>query len=355
MTDITTHIEAAEQALRETTTTYGTWKSRLDAGKYKNPESTKWWQAFDHLRAAKVLDAFPEPPPPPPPPPPSGWGDFFGLCAYRDEDASTIASLGVKHVRMDRPSAARIEAWRAKGVEVLPIACYNPWSDLRSGTTDKYPPDTDARRAEWAKRMVFTWFGMADPPDVCEVWNEPWLTGFWQPAPNAGDYLKLVKAFCAEAWAKWPNLLVLVSADSVGDDGYFRQNLLAADSTGFLNDPRIRPTTHNYVEGRTPTQVTSQPCWWDLDRFKCAYNDFKTHGHPNPKVWVTEMGWESDKVGEQKQADYHVQALGILRNSGMVEKAYSFFLKTNDGWSYNWLRGDNSQKPVCAAVKGLIG
>jgi hypothetical protein len=100
--------------------------------------------------------------------------------------------------------------------------------------------------------------------------------------------------------------------------------------------------------------VTSKPCWWDLDRFKCAYADFKAHGHPNPQVWVTEYGWESDVVGEQHQADYVTQALSIFRNSGQVAAACAFFFMTSNTLSYNWLRPDNSAKPVVAAVRALV-
>jgi hypothetical protein len=78
-------------------------------------------------------------------------------------------------------------------------------------------------------------------------------------------------------------------------------------------------------------------------------------------VHITEYGWVSNTAGgtgasqvtEQQQADYHVQAIGIFRKSGMVASCYSFMLKTGDNWNYNWLRPDGSQKPVCAAVKAI--
>jgi hypothetical protein len=211
--------------------------------------------------------------------------------------------------------------------------------------------------------MVDVWRSMTAPPPVIEVWNEPWLTGFWLPGPDAAAYLELFKAFAAEAWAVWPNVTLLVSAD-YGQGGYeFRKKLLEADTTGFLNDPRILPTTHNYVEGRSPTEVTGTPCAWDLDRFECAYADFKAHGHPDPQVWITEFGWESITPGgrndvtpvtEALQAQYITDALRIFHDSGKVARAFSFLYKRDDPWNYNWLRPDNSQKPVCNAVKTLI-
>jgi Big-like domain-containing protein len=288
----------------------------------------------------------------------TSWTGFVGHDAYRTSDFAQIAASGVKRVRMDNPSASAITAAATYGINVLPIAGYEPWPDLNGGKGDKYPPLPQYYQT-WANRMIAQWSSLPNPPVAIEVWNEPWLPDFWQPMPDPSAYYNLVKVFATEAWKVWPNVKILVSADTAGSTNttgtiLWRKNVLAADATGFLNDPRIQPTTHNYVESRTPTTVTSQPCFWDLDRFKCTYKDFKAHGHPDPQVWVTEYGWESDVVGEQKQANYTTQALSIFKNSGMVAAAYSFLYKTGDQWSYNWLRPDNSAKPVVSAVKTLI-
>jgi hypothetical protein len=298
---------------------------------------------------------------------PSSWTGFVGTNAYRTSDLAQIAATGVKRVRMDNPSASTITAAASYGIDMLPIADYEPWPDLNGGKGDKYPPLPQYYQT-WAVRMIAQWTSLPNPPVAIEVWNEPWLTSFWQPTPDPSAYYNLVRVFATEAWKVWPNVKILVSADTVGSTNttgtnLWRKYVLAADAAGFLNDPRIQPTTHNYVEGRTPTTVTSQPCYWDLDRFKCAYNDFKAHGNPDPQVWVTEYGWESDTpssvhyhdtVSEQQQADYTTQALSIFKSSGMVAAAYAFCYKTGETWSYDWLRPDNSAKPVVSAVGALI-
>jgi hypothetical protein len=296
----------------------------------------------------------PPAPTPTPTPPASSFQSFVGIDSYKTTDFAAMASLGITHTRMDNPSAATIDTARAAGITVLPIADYEPWSDLNGGAGDKTPP-LPQYYATWAQRMVNQWKSMANPPQVFEVWNEPWLSSFWAPGPDAAAYLQLVKAFAQAAWAVWPNATILVSADTMGTNSYpWRAKLIAADTTGFLNDARIKPTSHNYVEGRTPTQVTSSPCSWDLDRYKCAYNDFKAHGNPNPQVWVTEFGWESDVVGEANQAAYTKQAFQSFKSSGMVAAAFTFFLKSSDTWSYNWLRTDNTKKPVAGTIQQLI-
>jgi hypothetical protein len=286
------------------------------------------------------------------------WSGFVGNDAYHTGNFDQIAAMGVTRVRMDNPSASTITTAASYGIDVLPIADYEPWPDLNGGQGDKYPPFPQYYQT-WSDRMIAQWTSLPTPPVAIEVWNEPWMTSFWQPTPDPTAYYNLVKVFATEAWKVWPNVKILVSADTVGNTNtsgtiYWRQYLLAADTTGFLNDPRIQPTTHNYVQDRSPTAVTSQPCWWDLDRFKCAYNDFKAHGNPNPQVWVTEFGWESGVVGEQNQATYTTQAFNIFKNSGMVAAAYSFLYMANNSWDYNWLRPDNSAKPIIPAVEAMI-
>jgi hypothetical protein len=44
----------------------------------------------------------------------------------------------------------------------------------------------------------------------------------------------------------------------------------------------------------------------------------------------------------------------MFKKSGMVEAAYSFLIHTNDKWNYNWLRPDNSEKPVFNSVKNYL-
>lgn len=286
-----------------------------------------------------------------------------GVCAYNGtSDFARIQGLGIKAVRMDRPSASLIEKARTFGIEVLPIADYG-FTDL-SGSGDMQVPPTPQNYGEWSKRMVDTWRSMKDPPKVLEVWNEPWGV-FWKPKPDPVAYLALCKAFAAEAWSVWPTATILVSADeSSAQYGTWRKDLIAADSDGFLKDPRVLPTTHNYAEARTPTQVTKSPCAWDLNRFQCAYNAFKAHGHPNPQVWITEYGWESNTpspgyskygaVTEQQQSDYTIQALDIFRKSGMVAASYSYMVQSNQPWNYNWLKPDNSDKPIISAIKAYV-
>ena len=143
-----------------------------------------------------------------------------------------------------------------------------------------------------------------EPPVAIEVWNEPWI-GFWQPTPDPVAYYNLVKAFATEAWKVWPQMKILVSAETVGSTNttgtiYWRKYLLEADPTGFLNDRRIQPTTHNYVEAglrrghESAVLVGSGPLQVRVQRLQGARES-------GSKVWVTEYGWESAWSGNKRR------------------------------------------------------
>jgi hypothetical protein len=290
--------------------------------------SSNWGKAFAAL--AKIgTQPVPPPVPVPVPPPVNPYQALTGLCAYRTTDFDLIASLGVKHVRMDNPSAATIDLARTKGLEVLPIAGYCPWPDLNGGKSSHTPPLAPLVPT-WAKRLVDQWRGMTNPPKVFEPWNEPW--NFWDIPKDPALYLAMVQAFAQEAWAVWPNATILVSADPNditlgGVKIHWRDALLAADTGKFLTDPRIQPTVHIYCGSAAPDARSSNPCQWDFDRYNCVRDAFKAHGHPNPVPWPTELGWETstaggrpertDLVTEQQQADYTIAAFKKLATAGV--------------------------------------
>lgn len=346
-----TDKELRDAAVAEFTTAQS-YYHKTTQGYVKNPNGSNW-KAGDAAfgRGMSLLGQIGQAPPPNP------WQDFIGVCAYRDEDLDNIAAPGIRHVRRDMygAKAANIVLARSFGIETLPIADYCPWPDLNGGRDDKYPP-LPQFYGEWCKRMLDNWRGMSQPPPAIEVWNEPWLPNFWRPQPDPVAYYQLVLEFNQQARAIWPNVTILWSADEVQQGENVSRKpwiaaVLAADTLGLLRDPRVLPTVHNYAEGRTPTQTTGEPCMWQFDRYKCAYQQTKAHGHPDPKVWVTEYGWESGVVGEANQAAYIKQGLEMMYDSGMVARAYAFFMGTNDSWSYNWLRPDNTEKPVCMEIR----
>jgi hypothetical protein len=300
----------------------------------------------------------------------STYKSFVGVVG---PDLQLISSKGVYNDRIDigRLSKATLDTARAAGESVIPLVAYNPYSDLRpSGTSDHYAPDTTARRITWSQRMMQTVTSIySTPPEALEVWNEPFLQDFWNQGPNGAQYLDLVHQFSQVAWATpgYSNMKILVSCDS-GWGGWC-DNLIAADTNKYLNDPRMFPTAHPYCNDRSPdyhSGTTQAQKDYDCDRYKFTYNIWKAHGAADPKVWLTEFGWvsitagqtcgcsEGPAVSEQTQSDYTVKFYKNAMASGIVAKAYAYMLSPNQTWSYSWLRADNSDKPVISAVKNLV-
>lgn len=234
----------------------------------------------------------------------------------------------------------------------MPVLCY---SQGLSSKGDHYFPDNYQTWADKQVAFVNKW-----KPRAVEIWNEPWLLPFSQGGVNPSGYFQLVKTTAQAIWAQSPATIIVFSLD------YYTQSdpqgqrvwqdlVLQADSGKFLNDPRIRPSTHNYCQTATPEDPRSNG--WGFDRYKLAYNALKAHGHPNPMVHVTEFGWdtfggtEQSPVSEQQQADYTGRALKMMLASGIVEAAYLFMIKSDD-W-YGVFRPDGSNRPVCGVVKAL--
>jgi hypothetical protein len=286
-----------------------------------------------------------------------------------------VKSLNILRVRSDMPNLSKFTAAKTNGIKILPILCYCEYGDLNGGhdgfSNDKYAPLAQYV-GEWARRKLATLKANcgAEIPEAIEVWNEPEWTWAWKPAPSASTYYKMVVETAKQAWAIWPNVKILVSSNPMYSDNLreWRTELLSYDTSKLLADPRIHPTTHNYCQTKPPTfrWPTDDHKWGSFQtRYEDAYNDYKAHGHPDPKVWVTEFGWSTyPRTGEplvdqypvtlEQQRDYTVEAIKIAAASGKVEKMYSFLYRSNEPWNYNWMYPDNTPKLVGAAVKAAL-
>jgi hypothetical protein len=301
--------------------------------------------------ALAALAATPTPPTVPP------LGNYKGfvntgqpadLQRARDE-------MGGTQVRADywRVDDAYVSAANAAGVKVLLMAGYALGLSTRG---DHYPPDA-ASAGLWCDKVVTKTQRYAGSLLAVECWNEPWLLDFWQSGQSPAAYMVLVRALAAKLWAAIPSMPLVVSLDYYMQGGskqgaVWQDALLAADTTGLLADPRIRPTTHNYCGSASPTD--RQGSGWGFQRYSLAYDALKAHGHPNPQVWVGEYGWKAGSgtggvdVGLAEQASYTTQAIKLMRASGKVERAFVFEYKPGDPFNYN-IAG----KPAAAAIGAL--
>ena len=82
----------------------------------------------------------------------------------------------------------------------------------------------------------------------------------------------------------------------------------------------------------------------------------RRYGNPSPRIWLTELGWSSTAIGEQRQAEYLRRALerGCVEWRGQIQAlvVYGWFPDQRTSWwdGYGLLRQDSVPKPAWAAL-----
>jgi hypothetical protein len=230
-----------------------------------------------------------------------------------------------------------------------------------------YPPDS-SHYQDWADKVVeVIGHAIANGVSVSkiELWNEPWLTNFWLPAPDPTAYEQLVTTTANTVWATYPTMQIGISADyweqgaGVPQNTPWFQSVLNADGTGALNDSRYYFTTHNYTESDPPWKTRS--LGFSFDRYSLAHDQAVSHGFTNPHVDVTEYGWRAgdtsggtNDVSVDTQAQYTIDGARQALATGYVDRVFLFEDYPGDTWGYNVHYPDGTVKPVASALKSYI-
>ena len=278
----------------------------------------------------------------------TAWEPPFrlGFCTYNQPDFPDVAATGARYIRTDDPNATKVAQIRAVGCEPIAIARYTLGTITNQATADA-----------WAAAKLAQWTSLPSPPTVIECLNEPWNASFSDFTTNYALYMQILNTFTRQAWALWPSVRILVCGDTGPTAGWL-DAVLAADTQKLYADPRIRPSVHVYCENRTPDNTSGQG-QFNFGRYSLTYSKLRAFGHPNPKCWITEFGWESNTAGsvaagltvtEQEQSDNVIRGLDLLRTSGIAEVGCVFGMMQGTTPAYNVKRTDNSKKPVVAAL-----
>lgn len=150
--------------------------------------------------------------------------------------------------------------------------------------------------AAWSEYMARTY---RDSVRYWEVWNEPNITGFWKPKPNAADYAKLLKATYAAVKRGNPDAVV-VAMVTAGIDLGFIERVLKEDTVGFFDAVSVHP----YRYPRAPEK--GDPTM--LEHLHQLVALLARYGAAGTPIYNTEVGWpnQDDRRGlpEQTSADY---------------------------------------------------
>ena len=175
-------------------------------------------------------------------------------AATRDRELDSMAAMGADWVRFDvkwsdvqwdGPASFNwskydplVDAARARGLSVLANLAYSPTWARPGGTTDKFGPDTDDRRSAYAAFTEAAVRHFAGRVSHWELWNEPNMSMFWAPRPNAAHYTALIREAYGRMKSADPGAYVLAGATSPADSDGTRIDEVAFISAVYANGGR---------------------------------------------------------------------------------------------------------------------
>lgn len=181
------------------------------------------------------------------------------------------------------------------GIRWLPVIAYSTYWAATVPGNDKTPPTSDADFAAYAEAFARRYGEggtfWAEHPELpalpvtaYEVWNEPNLHVFWQPAPDPARYASMYQAARAAIKRADSRATVIVGGLAPYADGYVEQMYAA------------RPELKGAVDA-----VAYHPYGPDADlvlrlvrRLRTTLDDL---GEDDVPLWITEVGWPTQGTG----------------------------------------------------------
>jgi hypothetical protein len=211
-----------------------------------------------------------------------------GVCWVRiDIDWSRIQPTAEEFVW--EPTDRAVFGARDRGMQVLGLIGYTPRWARPEGTSDKHPPSDFADFAEFAAEVtrryqpagVHTW----------EIWNEPNIDVFWQPAPDPVEYVRLLRAGAQAIREQDPSAFIVTAGLSpAADDGTdiapltFLDAMYQGGAAGAFDAVGFHPYSY------PSSPVEDEP----LNHFVTVTPELRqlmeAHGDGSTPIWATEYG-----------------------------------------------------------------
>ena len=301
----------------------------------------------------------------------SPFGVCVGLTECKDEElARLVKETGIKWVRQQvrwdviEPRQGEFH-WEdfdkaianecKHGLSVYGLLHWKSWSDPTTG-------DDEAIK-NWTNFVSLAVTRYKGKIRYWEVWNEEDYTGFWSP-PNAANYVKLLKATYITAKAIDPECKIILGGlmGWGGESPYFP----------FIDDV-YKNGGKDYFDilAFHPYTLSNSPAKNNLLEWKIkdVLSRMESHGDPDKPVWITELGWASNKltnpnskwpVTPDKQADYLTEAFEISLSYPQVKKVFWYCFR-DEGTSpvdiqhnFGLIKHDLTAKPAYNAYKRFI-
>jgi polysaccharide biosynthesis protein PslG len=262
-------------------------------------------------------------------------------------------------------------------MKVLGTIVYTPAWARPSGTKATYGPDP-ASYALFARRAVRHLSAMG--VHTYEVWNEPNLSAFWTPAPDARAYTRLLQAAYPAIKAADPRATVLTGGTapaltdapsgglldflkpgggtSIGPVEWLGQ-IYANGGRGFFD----AVAHHPYCWPAMPGQVEAWSAWHQMYGSNPSLRSLMvSNGDGAKRIWATEFGAPTDgpagtHVSEATQASMIARAYGVWRGYEWGGPLFTYSgrdrgtsASTNQNF-FGLVRRDFTRKPAFRAYR----
>ena len=235
----------------------------------------------------------------------------------------------------------------ANGVNLLGILGYCPtWA--ASGPSPFFPPWDVAHWKEFVRTIVGRYKGRIRH---WTLWNEPNSESFFRGTLD--QYINVVLLPGAKAAKEADPDCRIVGPDLA--------HLSGADWDKWLDKILARAggafdvIGHHCYKGKPDDvlrELDGRKKPWEAPSVRQILEKRGAAGKP---FWLTETGWRSTQVGEQKQAGYIVALLRGIAARSWIDKVFLFELRDSPSLpGYGLLRTDGTPKPAFEAYKGFI-
>jgi hypothetical protein len=297
-------------------------------------------------------------------------------AAQLSDTIADFTQLGVKWVRFDfdwsviEPTrgeyrlngydAAVRELSRA-GINVLGVIDYTPpWANGEKGTRF-YPPTKADDYGNLAGYLASRYAPMG--VHAWEIWNEPNVGQFWQPAPEPRAYTALLKSAYHAIHGADPRAIVITGGLAQPRNG--PTSIAAIDFVKAIYAGGARPYLdavgdHPYNSPRLPSDPSPSNNW---HRMRDIREIMSAHGDVDKQLWITEYGAPTQGVSpySQKIVISEAQQATMVREAYAVVRTYAwagplFWYEYQDlcppaetqssECYYGLVRSDGSRKPA---------
>jgi hypothetical protein len=294
------------------------------------------------------------------------------------KELTTYSRAGVRWLRLDIPwtSVERrkghddwaafdrvVDAARGRGMQVMALLAYTP-SWARNGGSSITPPRHDADFGAFAARAAKHFRGRVS---AYEIWNEPNISEFWAPTPDAARYAGLLRTAYGRIKAVDGRATVVAGAMSPAVDSRssispntFLTRLYAAGAAGAFDAVSLHP----YGFPALPSDPRTRG-WNTFYRAPLLHAIMAAHGDGAKRIWFSEFGAPTgtgrNAVSEKRQAKILADGFRLARSWSWAGPlfVYSGRDRGNDrrvlDFNFGFLRTDFRAKPAFATVRAVAG